>query len=124
MTLPTSLLSYQDCTELLDSAIADDFGIRYKVADYDEAMHEQSRIHMCRKLHREANKTIYEEGDPLYGRSIYDAIVVRIKNLDGKFFLYLERNDKVRGTIEPLSTLEPEPEPGPPLKISGVSRRV
>ncbi|SRR5260221_7474857 len=106
MTLPNSLLSYQDCTELLDRAIEDDNGIRWEVPDYGQAMHQQSRLHYCRKLHRLENARIYDDTHHLYNRSVYDAIVVRIRNIDGQFFLYLERNDKVRGKIESLSELE------------------
>ena len=122
MTLPTTLLAYQDCQELLDRALADDHGIRMKVDNYDAATHERSRIHYCRKLVREENCTIYEPGDPMYAKSVYDCVVVRIKNIAGEFYLYLERNDKIRGKVESLSEIESEPEAEAPA--IEVARRV
>ncbi len=118
MSLPTSLLSYTDCTELLDKALEDDRGIRYKLASYDEAWQMQTRIHYCRRLHRDENKVIYDEGHQLYGRSLYDPIVVRIKRIENEFWIYLERR-KIHGEVESLSELEAEPAPP-----NGVNRRV
>lgn len=109
MTLPNSLMAYQDCIELFDSAIEDATGVRLKVNDYDHAIHQRSRLHYCRKLHREENARIYDESNVMFGKSPYDAIVVRIKKVDEDFYLYLERNDKVRGEIESLSEIEAAP---------------
>ena len=113
MTLPDNLLAYQDCTELLAQAVEDPCGVRLKVRDFDQAVNERSRIHYCRKLHRRESMSIYAEGDPMYGKSEYDVITVRIKNIDGEFYLYLERNDKIRGEVEKLSEIEAEPEAEP-----------
>lgn len=105
MTLPDNLLAYGDCTELLSQAVEDPRGVRLRVEDYDKAMHERSRIHYCRTLHRRESTLIYEPGDPMYGKSQYDIITIRIKNINGEFYLYLERNDKIKGAVEKLSEI-------------------
>ncbi len=107
MSLPTSLLAYIDCTELLDKALEDPRGIRYQLATYDEAWQMQTRIHYCRRLHRDENKAIYDEGHQLHGRSLYDPIVVRIRNIEGVFYVYLEQR-KIRGKVENLSEINGE----------------
>ena len=110
MTVSNSLLSYQDCTKLLEAAMEDTLGARLKVRDMDEAYFQRGRIHYCRKLWRKENAVIYEPGHAMHGRTIFDALVVRIRNVDGEFYIYLERTDEIRGEVEGLSQLEAEAE--------------
>lgn len=109
MTVSTSLLAYQDCTAIMDQALADEKGARYKVSDVDEASHQRMRIHYARKLHRDENAKTYEPGHPMHGRSEYDALTCRIKNVDGSIYIYLERTDTVQTEVEPLSGIAAEP---------------
>lgn len=107
MSVSTSLLAYQDCLEIMDRALADPKGARIKVTDADEASHQRLRMHYARKLHRDENAKTYEAGHKMHGRSEYDALTVRIKNVEGIVYLYLERTDIVANEIESLSALEP-----------------
>lgn len=110
MTVSTSLLAYLDCTELMDQALADDKGARLKVKDIDEASHQRMRVHYARKLHRDENAKTYDAGHPMHGRSEYDKLTCRIRNVNNDIYIYLERTDTVKGTIEPLSeVVEEEP---------------
>lgn len=120
MTVSNSLLSYQDCFELLDRAIEDKVGARYQVRDHDAAINLRSRIHYARKLDRNKNAQIFDAGHPMHGCSQYDALTVRIRFVSEDCYVYLERTDRVQGEIEALSEV-PEPPlmeaPRPVLRI-------
>lgn len=111
MTLPKSRQAYNDCYEILDRAHESSEGIRIPVDSYEAAESLRSRLHMARKLHREDNEIAYEPGHAMHGASPYDALVVRIKAVKGKHYLYIEPIDKGRGGIEDLSEVEEEAEP-------------
>lgn len=51
MTLSTSLLSYKDCIDEMDNALADERGIRIKEPSLNEAYYHRSRLHQARQLH-------------------------------------------------------------------------
>lgn len=107
MSVSTSLLAYQDCITIMDQALADPKGARIKVANAGDASYQRLRMHYARKLHRDENAKTYEQGHAMHGRSEYDAITVRIRNIGGECYLYLERTDVVAGEVESLSELEP-----------------
>lgn len=105
MTVSTSLLAYQDCIAYMDKGIADPKGIRFKVESIEEATYQRTRIHYARKLHRDENAKTYEPGHKMHGRSEYDALVCRIKNVDGDIYIYLERTDFEPTDAESLSDI-------------------
>jgi len=111
VSLPTSRQAYQDCFDLFDKAIEDPKGIRFKVADYDEAFRMRQRLHYARSLDRKANETMYEPGMKMHGCSIYDPIAVRIKELKSGTYLYVEPIDLDHDKVETLSDLEEEEVP-------------
>ena len=115
MTLPTSLLAFEDCTELFNKALESSKGIRYRVADYDAAIHLRHRLHYCRKLHRDRNQEIYPPDNIEYGRSHYDRIICRIKRHADEFYIYLERSDFLQGEVEDLDGLVALPPPSEPV---------
>lgn len=106
MTLPTSILAYEDCRQLFEAAMEDLKGARMKCEDYDAAFHLRSRLHYYRTLHRMENAVTYTEDHPMFGKSEFDKITVKIKNIDNEFFIYLNRNDNPSGEIEKLSNVE------------------
>lgn len=91
----TSRLSYQDCFELYDKALAAAKGIRHRAGSKDAAMHLKSRLHYARSIDRKDNREVYDEGEPLYGRSAYDPITIRLRQHGGAWWLYLLRVDKI-----------------------------
>lgn len=116
MSVSTSLLAYTDCIAYMDQALADQKGARIKVATVDEASHQRLRMHYARKLHREENAKTYEAGHKMHGRSEYDVLTIRIKNVNGAIYLYLERTDVVSTEIESLSNLAPQQIEHVPMK--------
>ncbi len=111
MVTSTSRLAYGDCYDLMDKAIADPKGIKIKFAQEEDAWHFRIRLHTARKIDRLDNMVTYPETHALHGRSVYDALVMRIKTLTDKVvWLRLERVDGREFEIESLSEPETEPE--------------
>lgn len=107
MTAPTTRLSYGDAYEALDLAKDDAKGIRLKQKDYAAACTFRSRIHYARQVDRRDNLEIYEPSDPLYGRSVYDTLVVRIKeDTEGAWWVYIEHATIANMVVESLSEAE------------------
>lgn len=115
MTISTSRLAYEDAYKILERAINDRQGIRIHMKDADAATHFRMRLHMARKIDREDNALIYAKGEFMHGRSEYDRLTMKIRNEEGKIWLYLERNNVETLGIEDLTGEPPEelmaPEP-------------
>lgn len=106
MPVSSSLLSYSDCTALFDKALEDPKGARYQVADGDlgKSRYFAMRMHQARSLDRKENKGIYEPGDKLYGRSLYDPLIVQLKqDTEGKWWVYVVHTEIDEAEIESLS---------------------
>lgn len=132
MAISNSRLSYEDCYKVMDQALDDEIGARVKLANHDDAVFFRMRMHQARAIDRKDNKVLYNEGDPLYGRSPYDQLVIRIKELEDAVWVYAERV-KMPEEIEPLSEVEQIGfdgenaklvSPPVPLMIEQVKRRV
>lgn len=107
---------------MLDEALLDTRGSRFRVNKPTSDLAEREanfirmRIHQARKLDRDKNREVYEPGHKMHGCSPYDAITVRIKNIAGEVFLYLEQQMVNVSAGEALSAL-PELEYEPPAQI-------
>jgi hypothetical protein len=111
MVVSTSRLAYSDCFDLMEKAIADEKGIQIKFARYEDAHHFRLRLHASRKIDRNDNKVLYGEDHPMYGRSVYDQLTMRIRKLgDDSAWLRLERIDAREFEIESLSENPLQPE--------------
>lgn len=141
MPVSSSRLSYSDCFTLFDKALEDTKGARYQVsggASKSDAWYFRLRMHNARQIDRKDNKEIYEVGTKLHGRSIYDPLLIQIKeDIEGKFWIYVVHTEIDGAEIESLSELEdyttlayekPEqitsPEPVLHLTDQSVRRRV
>ena len=111
MVVSTSRLAYSDCFDLMEKAIADQKGIQIKFAKYEDAHHFRLRLHSSRRIDRNDNKVLYGEDHPMYGRSVYDQLTMRIRKLgDDSAWLRLERIDAREFEIESLSENPLQPE--------------
>lgn len=106
MSVSKSPGSYADCYAVMDAAITDPLGVRLRMASEDAATFFRMRCHMARKIDRDQNAVTYTVGDPLYAISIYDKLVLRIREDDGLWWLYLEQNTIIPGVAESLTTGE------------------
>lgn len=129
MAISTSHLSYGDCYEVMDLALRDERGVRVAQPDMNSCTFLRMRLNQARAIDRNRSKSVYKEGDALFGCSQYDPLVVRIRtNDDGQFWVYVEKSAASMGLVESLSEVSeqvylPEPPaqlllpaPGPPLK--------
>lgn len=107
MTAPTTRLSYGDAYDALDRAKDDAKGIRLRFDDYSAAATFRSRVHYARAVDRRDNAQIYDESDPLFGRSAYDPLVVRIKqDSEGLWWVYIEHASIENMVVESLSDVQ------------------
>lgn len=102
MAASTSRLSYSDCFDVLNKALSNDKGIRVEVPDYGAGNHFRVRLHTARSVDRKDNREAYSEDHKLYGRSIYDALVVQLREEKGKWWMYIRKFSTDNLNIEPL----------------------
>lgn len=109
MPVSSSRLSYDDCFTLFEKALDDTKGARYQIpgGEYGATQYFRMRMHQARALDRRDNKDTYEKGHNLYGRSIYDTLVIQLKQDDeGLWWVYVSHTEIPDGEIELLSELE------------------
>ena len=111
MVTSSSRLAYDDCFEILSRALEDKHGARVHCQSRGEAFHLRTRLHSARQIDRRDNIHVYDESDPLHGRSAYDTLVVRIKELDGQHYVYVEKSggDMVIESLSEVKTNGQEP---------------
>lgn len=112
MTVSTSRKAYKDCYDLFDRALAAPLGIRNRCTDPGQANHLRVRLHQARILLRRESLSIYAEEDPNHGASPYDSLIVRIKDVDGHWWVYLEPR-MMNGVVEELTEDTPTPPASP-----------
>jgi hypothetical protein len=111
MPLSDSILSYADCRELCDQALASERGIKFRVStgktpeeNASGANRFMQRLNQHRRLDRASNKRLYTEADPLYGRSAYDNLEFRTRGAEVQILKISSRVNDLK--IEPLTEEE------------------
>jgi hypothetical protein len=90
MALPNQIGAYNDCADVFERAL---HGVtRVQFADYGEAKIFQLRMTNYRALQRDETRRIYAPDDVRWGKSPYDAFVVRRprEDPDGLWWVYIE----------------------------------
>ncbi len=77
MAYNTSITSYPDIRAALDRALESAKGVRLRFSDKKSAMTFRGRVHSFRFRDRKENSKIYHDTDPMYGRSVYDPLMVK-----------------------------------------------
>jgi hypothetical protein len=112
MTTSTSRMSFLDCQDIFDKALADGKGVRVLFETEGSANHFIGRMHRFRELDRIDNASSFDLGHPLHGKSVYDQCVVRRPRAEGfasgevGFWVYVEKMTIENMVIEPLSGIE------------------
>lgn len=106
MSISTSRGSYKDCFDVWQAALDDEQGARVKMADFDAAVHFRMRLHTARAIDRRDNAAIYPVGDQMHGTSVYDGLIIRIKNINDEIYVYAEQLAIEAGALEPLSQVK------------------
>lgn len=114
MSLSTSRFAYADCYDILDTALERTHGARIAQPSESDCIFLRMRIHQARKIERDENAKTYERGHPMHGRSMYDRLVVRVREEDSRWYVYVEHGGVDTDAIEPLGEpLLGEPRPTP-----------
>lgn len=92
MSYNKSLLAFDDIREAFEKALSAPKGIRISCSSRGAAVILRSRFNYYRKLDREQNGKTYETDHPMWNRSPYDKLVLRIppKNEPEANTLYIE----------------------------------
>jgi len=92
MSFNTSSLAFDDIQGAFDRALAAPKGIRIKCSSRGEAIVLRSRFNYFRKMNRKENKEIYTSDQPMWGKSVYDKLVLRVplKGTEGDNTLFIE----------------------------------
>lgn len=110
MPIATNRMSYTDCYEMFEKAMADPKGIRLFFPNRKEARHYQMRLHNSRAVDRRENKLLHPDpGHKLHGQSAYDVYSIRMREgEDGSWFVYIEPKNKFinEDIVESLSDVE------------------
>lgn len=103
MSMSNSRLSYGDCFEIMDAALEEKRGKRIPFDDYGQVMNFRLRMHHARAIDRADNKSIYDDpSHPMHGRSLYDRLIMRVKPIGDRYYLYIEKVERQDLTIESL----------------------
>ena len=112
MSLSESRLAYEDCYEVMDKALEAEGTIRVGFTRSGEALFLRMRMNKARALDRKFNGQRYKNDHPLHLRSQYDALMFRVKDAGGMWWVYAERKPQ-RGVIEEI---KPSEEPNTPVR--------
>lgn len=132
MTVSHSRAAYEDCYHLFDRAMDSPAGVRHSCPTEGAAYHLRGRLNYARILHRnEMSAVAIADDDPRLGTSPYDVLILRVRQADAKWWVYIEPR-KVVGETEDLPVENPEIEsvtnihdlsPLDNYKENGVKRR-
>jgi hypothetical protein len=90
----------------MEKAMEDPKGIRIKFATEEDAWLYRLRLHNARKIDRRENEENYEKGHGMHGKSPYDLLIMRLRqvlNGNGSWWLRIEKLSIDNLEIENLS---------------------
>ena len=90
MSASTSRRAYDDCYSLMNQALENPKGLRCLKIDYSEACQLVVRLNYARNLQRELNTKVFGDDDPKAGVSNYDTLIIRKKEIDDEWWVYIE----------------------------------
>jgi hypothetical protein len=80
MPQASSINSYPDIRKVLDQAMTSAKGLRLRFPTHEESVLFKGRVHSFRSIDRKENRKIYPEHHPMYGRSVYDPLMVKTED--------------------------------------------
>ncbi len=113
MPTSTSRLSYNDCFDYFDQALQDPVGLAVGFEFSGDARQFRLRMNAARALDREENAATYADNTahPLYGRSQYDELQLKLRQANGRTYIVIERNSVKVLEVIPLSEVMHELKP-------------
>jgi hypothetical protein len=109
MSCSTSRLAYADAYDCFDQALDSKTGIRIAFRSRGEATYFRMRLHQARSIDRQDNAKLYETDHQMHGRSSYDPIQLKLRQIEDKWYVYLELiTGAGKLKIEPIEEEVPE----------------
>lgn len=104
MSFNRSPLAFDDARAVLDKALDTKKGLKIPCSSRGAAIQLRSRFNYYRKLDRAESKNLYDQDHPMFGRSAYDRLVLRIppKGEKDDATLYIEPHSVEKLTIEEI----------------------
>lgn len=109
MPLPASLHAYQEEMDAFAKAATTPLGIRVPRANESQARHFLHRLNKARVLDRESNARVLGKDSPLWNRSEYDVMSCIIRQVDGRWWVYIIQNPPELLDYEVLEYGPPDP---------------
>ena len=93
MSFSKSMFAFDDVKPTLDRALEAEKGIKVVCNNYGHAIITRSRFHYYRQMDREQNAKNYPPEHPLWNRSVYDKLILRVpkKGAPDAHCLYVEK---------------------------------
>jgi hypothetical protein len=92
MPLPNNRGAFKPFYDVLDRALESSQGIRIECTTIGDAYQYRNRLNWARKLDQELNRESRKPGDPKYGASDYDQLIVTVKVEEEKCWVYVKHN--------------------------------
>lgn len=104
MAFNQSPLAFDDLKPHFDRALEAEKGIKIVCDSFAQATILRARFNYYRKLDRQANTKVYEADHPLYGKSLYDKLILRVpkKGTVDSHCLYIEKRVPTDWKVEDL----------------------
>lgn len=102
MSFNKSTLAFEDIQGAFARALEAPKGVRIQCASRGAVITLRARFNYYRKLDRAANKDIYTSDHPMWGKSVFDRLVLRVppKGHPEEWVLYIEPRLMEDMTIE------------------------
>lgn len=99
MSLPTSILLYEDIQAVMDQALSADIGLSLSFKSYGDAIHFRQRCYKFRALLKEKSVDL-DKDDPMRGTTVYDTLVIYVRK--GKPIAEIRKREAVVYEIQEL----------------------
>jgi len=100
-----SAFAFDDLREVFEKALAATKGIRVVCKSRSDAIITRSRMNYLRKMDRRENGVTYQSDHPMYMRSAWDRLVLRVppKGDPDEAVIFIEKRTAERLTIEEIT---------------------
>ena len=97
MPLSNSRMNYEEEYKVMDRALEAEGTVRIGFPERSQALNFRFRLNKARQLDRDYNGERYANDHPMHHQSEYDALIFRIREDKGLYWVYAERSKRNAG---------------------------